>query len=337
MTRAARKIRSRKHGGPPTMADIAKLAGVSSITVSRALAGSAAVSADTAEKIKKLAREQGYAFNASARNLRLRSSRTVAVIVEMRPSHERPMSGPYPLDLLGGISQELTSKGYCVLLTTLQARDLPTVRGADAVILLGQGAHEASVGAIAEWNMPMVVWGASNLGDDHVTVGSDNLRGGALAAERLLALGRRRVAFVGDTAHAEVAARLKGFADAIEASDLKVMQAKPEAFTVAAGAQATDALLKKQPKIDGLFAASDLLAIGAVRALIEHGRQVPQDVSVIGYDDTPLGATYIPALTSVHQNLHEGGVLLARKALALIEGKPVASEVLPTNLVIRAT
>lgn len=111
----------------------------------------------------------------------------------------------------------------------------------------------------------------------------------------------------------------------------------PDGFTVAAGAKATHALLKQQPQIDALFTTSDLLAIGAVRALTEHGRRVPDDVSVIGYDDTPLGASYIPALTSVHQNLHEGGELLARKALALIEGRPVTSETLPTNLVIRVT
>lgn len=336
----AARTSTRKKSGSLTMADLAAMAGVSSITVSRALAGNPAVSSDTAEKIKQLAKKHGYAFNVSARNLKLRSSRTVAVIVEMRPSHERPMSGPYPLDLLGGISQELTSNGYCVLLATLQARDLPSVRGADAVILLGQGAHADAVDVLAHWNMPLVVWGAESSnrrGSAHVTVGSDNARGGALAAERFLALGRRRIGFVGDDAHAEVAARLQGFSAVLETRGIKVVQAKPDAFTVAAGAHAAGALLKRQPKLDALFAASDLLAIGAVRALVEHGREVPQDVSVIGYDDSPLAATYIPALSSVHQNLYEGGVLLARKALALVEGKRTASETLPTNLVVRAT
>jgi DNA-binding LacI/PurR family transcriptional regulator len=336
MTRAGKSPRAGGSGGL-TMADLAAMAGVSAITVSRALAGSPLVNAATTARIKALATEHGYAFNVSARNLRLRSSRTVAVIVEMRPSHDRRMSDPYPLDLLGGISQELTSAGYCVLLATMAAQNLPTVRGADAVILLGQGAHEDAVGAIAQWQLPMVVWGAAGLHDTQVTVGSDNRRGGALAAERFLALGRHRIAFVGDPAHAEGAARLAGFADCLAARGLETFAETPAGFTVADGALATHALLEHQPQIDALFAASDLLAIGAVRALTERGRRVPDDVSVIGYDDTPLGATYVPALTSVHQNLHEGGVLLARKVLALIDGRSVASESLPTNLVVRAT
>jgi DNA-binding LacI/PurR family transcriptional regulator len=340
------KPKSPKSGASPTMADLAKLAGVSAITISRALADSELVNTKTRARIKALAAEHGYAFNVNARNLRLRSSRTVAVIVEMRPSRDRRMSDPYPLDLLGGITQELTSADYGVVLASLQGRELPIVRAADAVILLGQGAHEDAVGQIGAWQLPMVVWGDRGIDARHVTVGSDNRRGGALAAERFLALGRQRMAFLGDTAHAEVAARLAGFREALAAHRLEPLTLAPGAFTVAEGARVTRALLEHSPssqfsqeqgRIDALFAASDLLAIGAVRALIEYGRRVPEDVSVIGYDDTPLGATYVPALSSVHQNLHEGGVLLARKALALIAGEEVGSETLPTNLVVRAT
>ncbi|HVK52818.1 MAG TPA: substrate-binding domain-containing protein, partial [Pseudoxanthomonas sp.] len=108
-------------------------------------------------------------------------------------------------------------------------------------------------------------------------------------------------------------------------------------FTVNAGAEVVHALLQTHPQVDALFAASDLLAIGAIRALIERGRRVPDDVSVIGYDDTPLGATYVPPLSSVHQNFVDAGVLLARKIRELIEGEPAASETLPTHLVLRAT
>lgn len=319
------------------MADLAELAGVSAITVSRALADSPLVKADTTERIKVLAKEHGYAFNVSARNLKMRSSRTVAVIVEMRPSHDRRMSDPYPLDLLGGILQELTSAGYCAVLATLQGRHLPTLRAADAVVLLGQGANEDAVNAIAQWNMPMVVWGAEDAHGEHITVGSDNHRSGMLAAERFVALGRRRLAFLGDSAHAEVAARLAGFSSTLRKHKLKTLSAIPASFTVVAGTRATHALLDRHPQIDALFAASDLLAIGALRALTERGRRIPEDVSIIGHDDTPLGSTYVPALTSIHQNLYEGGELLARKALALITGKKVVSETLPTNLVIRVT
>lgn len=247
------------------------------------------------------------------------------------------MSDLYPLDLLGGILQDLTSAGYAALLATLQGSHLPTVRAADAVVLLGQGANEDAVNAIARWNMPMVVWGAGAAHEGHVTVGSDNRRSGILAAERFIQLERTRPAFLGDSAHAEVAARLAGFSSALRTRGLEALTAAPSGFTLVEGALATHALLEREPNIDALFAASDLLAIGALRALAERGRRVPEDVSVIGHDDTAPGSTHVPALTSIHQNLHQGGEILARKALALVTGKKVLSETLPTRLVIRVT
>jgi DNA-binding LacI/PurR family transcriptional regulator len=337
MTHPGKPVRQRRPGCGPTMADIAKLAGVTAITVSRALRDSPLVSPDTAARIRALATEHGYAFNVSARNLRLRSSRTVAVIIEMQPSHERRMSDPYPLELLGGILQELTSAGYCTVLATLNGGQLPALRGADAVILLGQGANADAVTTIRQWNMPMVVWGAQGQQDSHVVVGSDNRRGGAEAAERFLSLGRRAAVFLGDCSHAEIAARRDGFSAVLAAHGCETLSAAPASFTVAAGSRAMHEVLDRHPQIDAVFAASDLLAIGAINALAEQGRRVPEDVSVIGHDDTPLGATYVPALTSVHQNLHQCGELLARKALDLIAGASVASEILPTTLVVRST
>jgi DNA-binding LacI/PurR family transcriptional regulator len=319
------------------MADLAKLAGVSAITVSRALRDSPLVNPETRAQIKALAEAQGYMFNISARNLRLRRSMTVAVVVEMTPTIERQMSGPYPLDLLGGISQELTSSGYAVLLTSLQGGALPSVQAADGVILLGQGAHEDAMHQVERWGRPMVVWGAVSRHESQVVVGSDNQRGGALAAERFLARGRRRPVFLGDPAHGEFAERLDGYSRALARHGLTPLTPPVPALTVSAGAAAVHGLLDEHPQFDALFAASDLLAIGAIRALIERGRRVPEDVSVIGYDDTPLGATYLPPLTSVHQNFTDAGVLLARKILALIEGRPAQSEILATNLVVRVT
>ncbi|WP_343227336.1 LacI family DNA-binding transcriptional regulator [Pseudoxanthomonas sp. PXM01] len=324
-------------GSHLTMADLAKVAGVSAITVSRALRDSPLVNAETRERVRQVAQQYGYAFNVSARNLKLRRSMTVAVVVEMKPTVERQMSGPYPLDLLGGITQELTSTGYSVLLTSLQGGSLPNVQAADGVILLGQGAHEDAMHAVQRWGRPMVVWGAVSRHESQVVVGSDNQRGGALAAERFIALGRRRPAFLGDPAHGEFAERLEGFAGALARHGITPLTPTVGSFTVGAGAEAVHALLEAHPQVDALFAASDLLAIGAIRALIERGRRVPEDVSVIGYDDTPLGATYVPPLTSVHQNFIDAGVLLARKVRALIEGEAAASETLPTHLVVRAT
>jgi len=321
----------------PTMADLARLAGVSAITVSRALRGSHLVNLRTRERIAQIARQAGYTFNASARNLRLGRSMTIAVVVEMQPSRERQMSGPYPLDLLGGITQELTSVGYSVLFTTLQGGALPNVQAADGVILLGQGAHEDAMHEVQRWGRPMVVWGAVSHHESQIVVGSDNYQGGTLAAERFLALGRRHPVFLGDPAHAEFAERLDGFTATLARVGLTPHVPKITGLTVSAGAQAVRALLARRDPLDALFAASDLLAIGAIRALTTHGLSVPEQVSVIGYDDSPLGATYLPPLSSIHQNFTAAGGLLARKICALIEGQTTESETLPTHLVLRET
>jgi DNA-binding LacI/PurR family transcriptional regulator len=183
------------------------------------------------------------------------------------------------------------------------------------------------------------VWGAPEADGSYIVVGSDNAKGGASAAERFLELGRRKLVFVGDVDHAEVEKRCAGFIDALSGR-ATVHILRPKAFTFEAGFDCVNALLKKKGgrNCDGLFAASDSLAMGAIRALTEAGLRVPDDISVIGYDDTPGAASFVPPLTSVHQYLRDGGVLLAKKMLAMIEGQPdVRSEMLPTTLIARHT
>jgi DNA-binding LacI/PurR family transcriptional regulator len=308
------------------------------MTVSRALHNSTLVSATTRQAIQALARKHGYRPNISARNLRLRRSDVIAVIVEMEPSVDRPMSGPYPLEILGGICQEVTTTGYSLMLTTLQHWSAESTHHADAVILLGQGAHDTAAQSLNTAGIPFVVWGARRPGGPYVVVGSDNRHSGVLAAERLLSLGRKRVVFLGDITHPELADRHEGFLTTLRAAGAKLVACVPTAFTFAAGVAATEALLnQRDSRFDGLFACNDLLAMGATRSLIEHGRRVPEDVSVIGHDDTPAAAGFVPPLTSVHQNWSDGGVLLARKILELIDGRRADSEQLPTRLIVRAT
>jgi DNA-binding LacI/PurR family transcriptional regulator len=320
-----------------TMADLAELAGLSKITVSRALSDSPLVNAETRERIQLLAREHGYKLNLNARNLRLRGSHSVAVIVEMKPSHERTMLDPYPLGLLGGILQELTAAGYSVLLTTRQGAAAAAVQAADGLILLGQGVHQDAVRRFDKLSMPMVVWGADTQGDSHVVVGSDNRLGGRVVAERFLALGRRHPVFIGNPSHPEIFERLNGFVDALAKHGIKPLLMRRDEFTADSGVDAVNSLHARKVSFDAIFACSDLLAMGAIRATMELGRSVPGDVSVVGYDDMPLGASFMPPLTSVRQDWQDGGILLARKVLALIRGEPAYSETLPVSLVERAT
>jgi DNA-binding LacI/PurR family transcriptional regulator len=334
---ASKKSAVRKPDSGLTMEDLAALAGVSKITVSRALRDSPLVTEQTREKIRALAAEQGYRLNVSARNLRMRRSYSVAVVVEMTPVKGRPMSDPYPLELLGGITQELTTAGYSAILTSKQLIDTAPVQGADGLILLGQGSHGEAVRVLQKAALPLVVWGAPEAGASYLVVGSDNRKGGASAADRFLGLGRKHLVFLGDVDHAEVQERCAGFIEALGGKAI-VHIIRPRAFTFEAGFDSISAALhKKGAAIDGVFAASDTLAMGAIRALTEAGKRVPDDVSVIGYDDTPSAASFVPPLTSVHQYLRDGGVLLAKKMLALIEGEEVTSEMLPTTLMVRQT
>ena len=320
------------------MEDLAEIAGVSTITVSRALRNSPLVTEKTREKIQKIAEAQGYRLNLSARNLRLRSSYSIAVVVEMTPAKDRPMSGSYPLELLGGITQELTSAGYSAVLTSKQLINTSPVQGADGIILLGQGSHGEALKEIQTCGLPLLVWGAPHKDFSCIVVGSDNYAGGASVAEHFLTLDRKKFLFIGDTNHAEIEQRYLGFAENLMKSNYEVDQLQPTAFTFEAGYDCLMQKLKQTPfHYDGVFAASDLLAMGALRALTEQSLEVPRQVSVVGYDDIPSAASFVPALTSVHQYLHDGGVLLAKKILALVRGEDVESEMLPTLLVKRQT
>ncbi|MDE2427102.1 MAG: LacI family DNA-binding transcriptional regulator [Burkholderiales bacterium] len=334
----AKKTGKRSNESGVTMEHLAQIAGVSTITVSRALRDSPLVTVETREKIRKIAEDQGYRFNISARNLRLRRSHSVAVVVEMAPARDRPMSDPYPLELLGSITQELTTAGYSVVLTSLQLLDTPPVQAADGLILLGQGSHGEAVRHLQRSGLPLVVWGAPDTDPACIVVGSDNRKGGASVGQRFIEQSRQRLIFLGDINHAEVQERCAGFVDALGENKQSVTIVQPAAFTFEAGFDSMTNHLRQHGKnFDAVFAASDLLAMGAIRAINESSLSVPGDVSVVGYDDTPGAASFVPPLTSVHQYLRDGGVLLAKKILDLINGEVVNSEVLPTTLVIRQT
>jgi DNA-binding LacI/PurR family transcriptional regulator len=336
LSRTSKPNAGRARSSNPTMADLARLSGVSKITVSRALADSPLVNPETRSRIQALAREHNYKLNVNARNLRLRSSNTVAVIVEMKPSLQRTMFDPYPLVLLGGISQELTAAGYSVLLTTRQGASAAAVQAADGLILLGQGPNQDAVRRFDKLGLPMVVWGAS-LGDNHVTIGSDNRGGGAAVADHFHALGRRRPIFIGNPSHPEIFDRLNGFVDALAARGIKPLLLRRDAFTPESGADAVQSVHARGVGFDAIFASNDLLAMGAIRATRELGLSVPGDVSVVGYDDMPVGASFLPPLSTVRQDWQQGGILLAQKVLSLIRHETAASESLPVELVVRVT
>jgi DNA-binding LacI/PurR family transcriptional regulator len=329
-------VTPRKGADRLTMDDLAAIAGVSKVTVSRALSHSELVAPATRKKVQDLAAAHGYKVNLQARNLRMQKSYTVAVVVEMTPSAERPMSGPYPLEILGGVSQALASAGYNLLLATGRGARDDQIYSSDGVILLGQGLRDDAVHRLSESDVPFVVWGAPSTDHSYVVVGSDNQQGGVLAAERLLALGRRRLVFLGDADHPEVAARLAGYERTLAAAGAQLISSRACPFTFAGGFNAMETLLTGQSNtFDGVFCGSDQVAMGAIHSLTDRGLSVPEDVSVIGYDDTPMAANFVPPITSIHQSWSEGGILLGEKILAMIAGRRPESELLPASISIR--
>ncbi len=317
------------------MEDLAKLAGLSKITVSRALRHSPLVKPETRRKVQKLAQEQGYRFNVSARNLRLRRSYSVAVVVQVRLHHSDTEADDYPSELLAGVMQACAAAGYSVILTTRQLIDTPPVKGADGLILLGQGQRSQAVRFLQQTHIPLVVWGAPEPGGSYPVIGSDNRMGGASAAERFIVQGRKKLIFLGDVGHPEVQDRYAGFAETVGAH-ASVRVICPVAFSDKAGFDIMSEFLQTAGvEVDGVFAASDFLAMGAIRALAGNNLRVPQEVSVIGYDDSPGAVNFVPSLTSVRQDLRDGGRLLAKKMLDLIDGGVAQSEMLPIRLVVR--
>ncbi len=327
------------------MADIARLAGVSTATVSRALNHSPLVNEETRKRILELARSLKYTINVGAQNLRLRQNRTIGVVVPFDHATRQHLTDPFFLSMLGSLADALTLQGFDMLLSRVDADQLDAAAApfdngrVIGLILIGQWHHHDQLNALAARHVPLVVWGAQLPQQLYCTIGGDNVAGGRLATSHLLDQGRLRIAFLGDTALPEVAQRYRGYCEALQARSLEVdpRLCVPAPFMPEAGRAAVEALGRAGVQYDALFASSDLLAMHAIHCLREQGRRVPQDVAVVGYDDIGLASTFHPPLTTVRQPVDEAGAALVAALLQLIDGHSAASRQLPTTLVTRAS
>jgi DNA-binding LacI/PurR family transcriptional regulator len=326
------------------MADLARLAGVSTSTVSRALSGSSLINADTRERIQTLARQFNYTINSVATNLRSGVKRTIAVVVPYETGSRQSFADPFLHGIIGSLADALTERGYEMLLSRLDAGRLDMAAAlidggrAAGLILIGQWRHHDQLNAMAERGVPMVVWGARLPRQKYGIVGGDNLLGGRLVAEHLLAQGRRRMVFLGDTGLPEVAQRYRGFAQCLRKNGLPLQERQQAAasFLADSGRVAMLALIEANPSLDAVFASSDLLAMAAIGALRERGFRIPADVAVAGYDDVELAAWFNPPITTIRQPILEAGALLVTTLLSLIEGQAMPATVpLETVLIVR--
>lgn len=323
--------------------DLARLAGVSTATVSRALHDHPAINTATKRRIWQVARENGYGFRPNMQTQLNQADATISIIVPAPQGRDGWLLDPFFLELLGGIG-EAARENRCDFLvshTTPQSFDdlnkLIKTNPADGVIFLGQSFLHDRLNRLADIEKRFVVWGGELPGQRYCSVGTDNVRGGKRAASHLLRLGRKRIAFIGDRDGPEMAQRYDGYCKALQehgvAPDDELVAAAY--FEIESATAAVDALISQKTEFDSIFACSDVIAIGAIRSLVRHGIRVPEDVSVIGYDDIMMARYSLPALTTVRQDLARAGRLMVSKLLNAKSGRDMVSERLDTDIIVR--
>jgi DNA-binding LacI/PurR family transcriptional regulator len=323
------------------MADIARMAGVSSSTVSRALSGSALIPEATRERILELARSLNYQVNVGAANLRKRSVQTVGVVV--LGDSMQAISDPFILNLFGSVADALDEQGYSVLLTRLnnsrqaQMQALVTSGQVAGLVVIGQLTWHEHLNRLFHAGLAFSVWGAALPDAAYPVVGGDNEQGGYLAASHLLSRGCKKIAFLGDIDHPEAGLRYAGYLRAHREAGItpdarlrqSVLFGEPMLLNV------VQDWLSQDLAFDGVFATSDVAAITLISALNARGIDVPRDVKVVGYDDIDMAGHVFPSLTSIRQPTKLAGKALVTLLNEAQSGLARRSVVLPTELIER--
>ena len=330
----------------PTSNDIAALDGVSQPTVSRALSGSPSVSEATRARVLAAAEELNYKVNKNASGLRRQQSRTLAVLFFDEQLPEGPALNPLYLSLLGPMVRHSAECGYDLLISIQQLSsdwhvDYEDSRKADGIILLGYGDYREYLPKLEKLvgrGTHFVRWGSGDESQLGATVSSDNEQGGFDATSHLLSRGRRNIAFVGtaDPGCPEFLERYLGYCRALRAAGIEPddrlrADAGPSESD---GRSALEALLQRGAEFDAIFAVSDVAAIGAMHALQDIGRGVPE-VAVVGFDDISAASLSSPPLTTVAQDPRQAAEALIDCLIEAIEGGVPRNRVLPVKLTVR--
>ncbi|MEM9302111.1 MAG: LacI family DNA-binding transcriptional regulator [Pseudomonadota bacterium] len=332
--------------GKTTSLDIAHLAGLSQSTVSRALNNSPLVNKETRDRVHEIARQLNYKPDRNAANLRTRKSRTLALLLFEEETADDSHINPFFLLMIGQITRAAANAGYD-LLVSFQRLDedwhteYELSSRADGMILLGYGDYldyRPKLEQLADSEAHFMIWGPMVEDTLGHSLGCDNALGGWLATRHLLAIGKQRIAFLGEASHhcPEFELRHRGFVRALAEAGLEPDPAlASEALDQATGFTGATRLLENGAPFDAIFAASDMIALGAIRALRQRGLDVPGDVAVVGFDDIPTASVVYPSLTTVQQDTNLAGKLLVRNLIKLIEGESVESGLLAPRLVVR--
>jgi DNA-binding LacI/PurR family transcriptional regulator len=327
-------------GGRPTLDEVARLAGVSKATVSRVLNDSARVTPVTRASVEGAIARLGYVPNRAARSLVTRRSDMIALVVS--EPETRVFSDPFFPAIVHGISTTIAdTELQLVLLIAQGEREHRKVERyvrqghVDGVILMSLHDDDRLPRSLHDAAIPTVLVGRCR-GAPLAYVDADNRGGARIATSHLLSTGRKKVATITGRMDMAVAIdRFDGYRDALAESGLPFLVADGD-FSESGGELAMAKLLQQHPDLDGVFAASDAMAIGALRALKGAGRQVPAEVALIGFDDVPAAESTRPPLTTIRQPLGDMAKALINLLLEQIAGRSGERQlVYPTELIRR--
>ncbi|MFF9764409.1 LacI family DNA-binding transcriptional regulator [Streptomyces caelestis] len=328
----------------PTIKTVAARAGVGRTTVSRVVNGSELVSADARARVLAAIKELNYVPNSVARGLV--TNRTNAVALVIPESESRLGSEPFFAALIRGVSGALAESRTQLQLMLVrdqaerdQLTETVAAHRVDGVLLVSVHADDRLPGMLEEMGLPTVLAGRRDAGEQLSYVDSDNAGGATAAVRHLLHRGRRRIATITGPLDMDVGrSRLAGWRTAhreagVPADELLVEEGD---FTEEGAHRAMRSLLERAPDLDAVFAASDLMAVGVLAELRRQRRRVPDDVAVVGYEDSVLARHTAPPLTTVRQPVEEIGRTMARILTGITQrGEPRQQRTLPTELVVR--
>ena len=330
--------------GRPTLEEVARVAGVSRATVSRVINGSPRVSPDVLVVVEKAIAELNYVPNRAARSLAARATMSIALVVP--ENAHRFFGDPYFADVVQGISERLDDSDY-VLNLQLTHPSSPSEKtrryllggNVDGAIVVSHHSGDHFLASLGR-SLPVVFGGRplgqiANPGDYYIDV--DNRLGARHGVEHLIERGRRRIATITGPADMPAAVdREMGWRDAVLAAGLSDVRIARGDFTEAGGIRAALTLIDEHPDLDAIFVASDLMASGVLLALAERGLRVPEDVAVVGFDNSPYATRGRIGLTTVAQPSLEMGVVMADTLLRLLAGEQVEHvTMMETSLVVR--
>ncbi len=331
--------------GRPTLEEVAARAGVGRGTVSRVINGSSRVSERAKEAVERAVAELGYVPNRAARALA--GSRTDAIALVVTETEARVFAEPYFLDIIRGVNAELASADKQLLLTLIRTEqerqrfeEYLAAQRVDGVLLVSVHRDDPLPDQVRALGVPAVLNGRRSPQEPVAYVDSDNVGAGRSAVAHLAERGRQRIATITGSPDLDAGhGRLAGYREALVAAGLPVDERLIATgdFTEDGGRRAMRELLERCPDLDAVFAASDLMAVGALSVLRARGLDVPGDVALVGVDDSPVARHLDPPLTTVRQPIEEMGRRMAGLLLRQIAGEDRGPSrlVLPTELVVR--